>query len=54
MFILVIDVDDDTRSVVFNDLSLHDKTEYQGLYFGIIISMAYTLYKNALRNLRDI
>jgi hypothetical protein len=26
MFILLIDVDDDTRSVVFNDLSLHDKT----------------------------
>ena len=25
MFILLIDVDDDTRSVVFNDLSLHDK-----------------------------
>ena len=24
MFILLIDVDDDTRSVVFNDLSLHD------------------------------
>jgi hypothetical protein len=27
MFILLIDVDDDTRSVVFNDLSLHDKGE---------------------------
>jgi hypothetical protein len=26
MFILLIDVDDDTRSVVFNDLSLHDTT----------------------------
>jgi hypothetical protein len=25
MFILLIDVDDDTRFVVFNDLSLHDK-----------------------------
>jgi hypothetical protein len=25
MFILLIDVDDDTRSVVFNDLSLHDR-----------------------------
>jgi hypothetical protein len=25
MFILLIDVDDNTRSVVFNDLSLHDK-----------------------------
>jgi hypothetical protein len=24
MFILLIDVDDDTRSIVFNDLSLHD------------------------------
>jgi hypothetical protein len=24
MFILLIDVDDDTRFVVFNDLSLHD------------------------------
>jgi hypothetical protein len=24
MFILLIDVDNDTRSVVFNDLSLHD------------------------------
>jgi hypothetical protein len=24
MFILLIDIDDDTRSVVFNDLSLHD------------------------------
>ena len=26
MFILLIDVDDDTRSVVFNDLSLHDRS----------------------------
>ena len=25
MFILLIDVDDNTRSVVFNDLSLHDR-----------------------------
>jgi hypothetical protein len=27
MFILLIDVDDDTRSVVFNDLSLHDRVD---------------------------
>jgi hypothetical protein len=29
MFILLIDVDDDTRSVVFNDLSLHDKVQFR-------------------------
>jgi hypothetical protein len=29
MFILLIDVDDDTRSVVFNDLSLHDSRHTQ-------------------------
>jgi hypothetical protein len=28
MFILLIDVDDDTRSVVFNDLSLHDNVHF--------------------------
>jgi hypothetical protein len=28
MFILLIDVDDDTRSVVFNDLSLHDRNSF--------------------------
>jgi hypothetical protein len=28
MFILLIDIDDDTRSVVFNDLSLHDNFLY--------------------------
>jgi hypothetical protein len=27
MFILLIDVDDDTRCVVFNDLSLHDRNQ---------------------------
>jgi hypothetical protein len=29
MFILLIDVDDDTRSVVFNDLSLHDISDME-------------------------
>jgi hypothetical protein len=29
MFILLIDVDDDTRCVVFNDLSLHDNTQIE-------------------------
>lgn len=27
---------------------------YKGLYFGIIMSMAYTLYRNGLRYFRDI
>ena len=35
MFILLIDVDDDTRSVVFNDLSLHDSTLIGGLEHNI-------------------
>jgi hypothetical protein len=33
MFILLIDVDDDTRSVVFNDLSLHDTHYFGGASF---------------------
>jgi hypothetical protein len=36
MFILLIDVDDDTRSVVFNDLSLHDKLDFTVKYLGHI------------------
>jgi len=36
MFILLIDVDDDTRSVVFNDLSLHDsRYEWNGIDFKV-------------------
>jgi hypothetical protein len=36
MFILLIDVDDDTRSVVFNDLSLHDKEESG---YGLVLDL---------------
>jgi hypothetical protein len=35
MFILLIDVDDDTRSVVFNDLSLHDNGDPKWLYLKV-------------------
>jgi hypothetical protein len=51
MFILLIDVDDDTRSVVFNDLSLHDKVVPPGgtprrvLYQGLPGSPTGTLYE---------
>jgi hypothetical protein len=46
MFILLIDVDDDTRSVVFNDLSLHDK----GKAISYVYLMACQFY-NAQKHL---
>ena len=33
MFILLIDIDDDTWYVVFNDLSLHDKVQINLIFF---------------------